>query len=70
MGYNTESSDFSQIGNPEADDILEDIVEYLKDRIFIAAEAAYDRNQEMESEEEFEDDDTEEEDEYGDDEEE
>jgi hypothetical protein len=58
---NTKSYDFSKEGNAEADDIFEDIVEYLKDRIFIAAEAAYDQNQEIDSEEEYEDDDTEEE---------
>lgn len=56
-GLNAKSYDFSKEDNAEADDILEDIVEYLKDRIFIAAETAYIQNQYIESEEDYDQDD-------------
>lgn len=61
-GIQTKNTDFSKIGSPEADDVLEDIVEYLKDSLFIAAEAAYDQDQERESEETYEEEEDEEED--------
>lgn len=55
QGINNENAEFSKIGSSEADDILEDIIEYLKDKLFMAAEADYFQNQETESAEEFED---------------
>jgi len=64
QGINNKNQDFSENGGAEADDILEDIVEYLKDKLFIAAEASYDQYQEMESESEDDDTDADEEEEY------
>jgi hypothetical protein len=46
---------------PEAHEIVEDIVEYLKDRVFSKAEAAYDQYQDSEAEEFYADEATEEE---------
>jgi hypothetical protein len=55
------NGDLSTIPRPEAHEVIEDIIEYLKDSLFIKAEAAYDQYQETDSEEEYEDDDAEEE---------
>lgn len=53
------NGNLNSIPKPEAHEIIEDIMEYLKDSLFIKAEVAYD--QEMESEEEHEDEDSDEE---------
>jgi hypothetical protein len=55
------NADLSTVPKPEAHEVIEDIIEYLKDSLFIKAETAYDQYQEMDSEEEYEDDDAEEE---------
>ena len=55
------NGDLNTIPKPEPHEIIEDIIEFLKDSLFVKAEAAYEQYQEMESEEEYEDEDTEEE---------
>jgi hypothetical protein len=63
QGLNPSSYDFSAENNTEADDLLADIVEYLKDKLFLAAEIAYADNPELESAADYTEDDFAEEDE-------
>lgn len=68
LGINNKDADFAALSSAQADDILEDIVEYLKDRLFLAAETAYEQFEEVELvEEDYGDDDTEEEEDYDED---
>jgi len=67
QGINNKDADFAALSSAQADDILEDIVEYLKDRLFLEAEAAFEQFDEMELvEEDYGDEDFQEEDEYDD----
>lgn len=58
-GIQVQRADFNTSDHSQADDIVEDIVEYLKDKLFMAAEADYLQIDELESEDDFLDDDAE-----------
>jgi hypothetical protein len=56
---NNSDGDLTNIPVLEPNEVLNDIVEFLKETVFTIAETAYDQYQEMESEDEYEDDDSE-----------
>jgi hypothetical protein len=67
LGINKKNADFNELSSSQADDILEDIVEYLKDRLFLAAEVAYSQFDEIDlAEEDYADEDALEDEEYDD----
>ena len=68
LGINNKNADFVALSGAEADDVLEDIVEYLKDRLFLAAEADYEQfdDEEFADDDYLEEDALEDEDEYDD----